>query len=128
MASKCSLRNVNAESSNNLFFACPFSLTISQWWSCIFGIPLNLTSIENLLKACQLHWSPHLKEVIVASNSSKACAHNFKTENANKRGGGKLTNKNQEIKEKREHRCFYTGSPSCPPKATFSTLAAQEIY
>ncbi|KAF1886785.1 hypothetical protein Lal_00046022 [Lupinus albus] len=66
MASKCSLCNINAESSEHLFLACPFSTTIWQWLSGIFGIPLNLTSIENMLKACNLHWSPQLKEVLAA--------------------------------------------------------------
>ncbi|KAE9617543.1 putative reverse transcriptase zinc-binding domain-containing protein [Lupinus albus] len=55
MASKCSLCNINAESYEHLFLACPFSIIIWQWMSGIFGIPLNLTSIENMLKACNLH-------------------------------------------------------------------------
>ncbi|KAE9607814.1 putative reverse transcriptase zinc-binding domain-containing protein [Lupinus albus] len=55
MESKCILCNINAESSEHLFLACPFSTTIWQWLSGIFGIPLNMTSIENMLKACNLH-------------------------------------------------------------------------
>ncbi|XP_019427114.1 PREDICTED: uncharacterized protein LOC109335437 [Lupinus angustifolius] len=67
MASIYSLCKATAESAHYLFMTCPFVTPIWNWLRSVFPISLNLSSIRDILKACDLLWSPQVKEVIVAS-------------------------------------------------------------
>lgn len=64
LASMCSSCNSQPESSNHLFFECPFALKLWNWLASILHMAIPLTSCSDILKILDRRWSPQCKVVI----------------------------------------------------------------
>ncbi|CAL0326332.1 unnamed protein product [Lupinus luteus] len=55
LVSICTLCKAHLETSEHLYLSCPFVIPIWQWLSSVFPIQFNLSSIADILKACNFH-------------------------------------------------------------------------
>jgi hypothetical protein len=64
--SMCSLCNKFAESTIHLFFECEFANKLWSWLANCLNLNLHFSSLEDMWKITDLHWSPQCKIAISA--------------------------------------------------------------
>jgi ribonuclease HI len=65
--SMCSLCNNNAESSFHLFFECPYAIKLWSWLAGCLNVTLQFSSMEDIWRLCDSHWSPQGKVTLTAA-------------------------------------------------------------
>jgi hypothetical protein len=65
--SMCSLCNKFAESTIHLFFECEFANKLWSWLANCLNLNLHFSSLEDMWKITDLHWSPQCKIAISAA-------------------------------------------------------------
>jgi mannosylglycoprotein endo-beta-mannosidase len=65
--SMCSLCQSHAESSHHLFFECIYAVRLWSWLASCLNMTIQLTSMEDVWKLCDLGWSPQSKITITAA-------------------------------------------------------------
>ncbi|CAJ2666578.1 unnamed protein product [Trifolium pratense] len=57
----------HVESSFHIFFECDYAIKLWSWLAGCLNLVLQFTSMEDMLKLCELNWSPKCKITITAA-------------------------------------------------------------
>lgn len=67
MVSICSICYETDESSQHLFFSCPFAILLWQWLSNALSMTVDASYLASVFSICNRQWSKQTKDVIVAA-------------------------------------------------------------
>ncbi|KAG4954902.1 hypothetical protein JHK82_040476 [Glycine max] len=67
IVSVCNLCEQNFETSDHLFFWCPFSVKIWNWKQQLLNKSFDCSSIQGILSSAVLGWSPQMKDTVLAA-------------------------------------------------------------
>lgn len=63
----CSLCCTATETSDHLFFSCPFSIAIKNWLQDDLSCSIDHTSFESMINICSRGWSKQIEDIVLAS-------------------------------------------------------------
>ncbi|XP_058782945.1 uncharacterized protein LOC131657578 [Vicia villosa] len=67
LCSRCSLCNLQSESTSHIFFHCRFAVRIWKWLCCMINCPINIHSMDSVWNLCRSSTSPQGMLVISAA-------------------------------------------------------------
>lgn len=67
IVSVCNLCEQNFETSDHLFFWCPFAVKIWNWLQHLLNKSFDCSSIQGILSSAVLGWSPQMKDTVLAA-------------------------------------------------------------